>query len=147
MTDDINITDIIPHSGTAIMIDKIISFDKNNIICETTKHLDQQNPLRFNNKLSTIHIIEFAAQTMAAHQFLSTPTENNNHDKTQDGFLIKASNIILKIDFLDDVPPKIIIKSKLTNQNNTINCYDFIALSLNNNNQQIATGSLVLYIK
>jgi len=58
---------LIPHTGSMVLIDQVDSWKENTIHCSTQSHLLTNNPLRLNNSLSSIHLIEYGAQSMAIH--------------------------------------------------------------------------------
>jgi predicted hotdog family 3-hydroxylacyl-ACP dehydratase len=61
----------IPHSGAMRLLDAVLSWDKQSILCSATSHLDSDNPLREDGLLSSVHALEYAAQAMAVHGSLS----------------------------------------------------------------------------
>ncbi len=58
---------LIPHAGSMILIDQVDTWSTHHIKCSTLSHLASDNPLRLNNSLSAIHLIEYGAQSMAIH--------------------------------------------------------------------------------
>ncbi len=58
---------LIPHAGSMSLIDCVESWTDTHIHCTTKSHLAKDNPLRLNNHLSTISLIEYGAQSMAIH--------------------------------------------------------------------------------
>jgi predicted hotdog family 3-hydroxylacyl-ACP dehydratase len=65
------ITDLIPHRGDMCLLDAVVHWDRDRIVCHSVRHIAADNPLRARDRLSAIHAIEFAAQAMAAHQRLT----------------------------------------------------------------------------
>ncbi len=65
--DDIDIETLIPHSGGMCLLEKIISYSSEEMICQTTSHLSDKNPLKENGSLSKMHLIEYGAQAVAVH--------------------------------------------------------------------------------
>ncbi len=65
--DDIDIETLVPHSGDMCLLEKIISSSPEEIICQTTSHLSDKNPLKENGPLSKMHLIEYGAQAVAVH--------------------------------------------------------------------------------
>lgn len=64
MTD---ITSLLPHAGTAVMIERVVSWDEAGIVTATTRHRAADNPLRRDGRLASVHLAEFGAQAMAIH--------------------------------------------------------------------------------
>ena len=61
------IRNLIPHAGSMCLLDKVLSFDAQGIVCIARSHRSQTNPLRENNMLHAVCGIEYAAQAMAVH--------------------------------------------------------------------------------
>ncbi|WP_266157337.1 hypothetical protein [Dyella silvatica] len=57
----------IPHQGPMLLLDCVESWDDSKIVCSATSHLDANNPLKVNGRLSYIHVIEYGAQAAAIH--------------------------------------------------------------------------------
>ncbi len=58
---------IIPHAGGMCLLEQVISYTDEEIICRTQSHLDVNNPLKTDGKLSKMHLIEYGAQAIAVH--------------------------------------------------------------------------------
>ena len=58
---------IIPHAGDMCLLEQVISFSNEEIICRTQSHLNADNPLKTNGRLSKMHLIEYGAQAIALH--------------------------------------------------------------------------------
>ncbi|CAM2146958.1 protein of unknown function [Pararobbsia alpina] len=57
----------IPHQGTMCLLDHVVDYDANHIVCVATSHRRPDHPLRHRDRLSAVVAIEYAAQAMAAH--------------------------------------------------------------------------------
>lgn len=89
---------LIPHSDDMCLLDRVESWDENKIICFSHSHLLQENPLRRETSLSSIHVLEYAAQAMAVHGGL--------HDREQgkqmsEGYLAALRDVRLNLCELD----------------------------------------------
>ena len=62
---------LVPHQGAMCLLDAVISWDHDHIVCHSERHRALDNPLRADGRLSAIHAVEFAAQAMAAHRCLT----------------------------------------------------------------------------
>ncbi|MDH5601058.1 MAG: hydroxymyristoyl-ACP dehydratase [Gammaproteobacteria bacterium] len=87
---------LIPHSFDMCLLDRVESWDENTITCYSHSHHLASNPLRRNETLSSVHLLEYAAQAMAVHGGL--------HDREQgiqmrEGYLAALRDI--KIELLD----------------------------------------------
>ncbi len=58
---------LVPHSGTMLLIDRVESWTQTDIISVSKSHQNPDHPLRFNGSLSSLHLIEYGAQTIAIH--------------------------------------------------------------------------------
>lgn len=58
---------LIPHSGGMCLLEQVLSYTDEDIICRTQTHLAVNNPLKIDGKLSKMHLIEYGAQAIAVH--------------------------------------------------------------------------------
>lgn len=68
------LVDMLPHSGSMSLLDTVVEYSSERIKCTATSHRDPQNPLRINGRLSIYSGVEYAAQAMAVHNYLSRAT-------------------------------------------------------------------------
>lgn len=64
------ILSLIPHQGASCLLDAVIEWDADRIICVSQSHAASDNPLRRDGKLSPLALIEYGAQAMAVHAAL-----------------------------------------------------------------------------
>jgi predicted hotdog family 3-hydroxylacyl-ACP dehydratase len=67
LIDKAEIRTLIPHSGTMCLLDAVVSWDDEAILCLTNTHRDASNPLRRGEQLSALHALEYGAQAAAIH--------------------------------------------------------------------------------
>src|SRR5881398_1435622 len=65
--DKAEIRRLIPHAGTMCLLDSVLGWDDESIVCTTNTHRDEANPLRRDGRLSALHALEYAAQAAAIH--------------------------------------------------------------------------------
>ena len=65
--DKSEIRGLIPHSGTMCLLDGVIEWDDDSIVCFSESHTDTSNPLRREGQLSVVHALEYGAQAAAIH--------------------------------------------------------------------------------
>lgn len=99
---------LIPHSFDMCLLDHIESWDQDNIICTSCSHLLETNPLRREQSLSSIHLLEYAAQAMAVHGGL--------HDREQglqmtEGYLAALRDIKINLCELDKLQANLRIEA------------------------------------
>ena len=93
---------LIPHSGRMCLLERLIEWDANRIVCAAINHRDADHPLRTQRGLLAPVAIEYAAQAMALHgaligQAAGTPATP--------GYLASARSVQLHRLRLDDLPP------------------------------------------
>jgi predicted hotdog family 3-hydroxylacyl-ACP dehydratase len=89
----------IPHQGGMCLLDRVLEWHGQRIVCEAVSHTDPQNPLRDAGRLGAATGVEYAAQAMAVHGALLAQTDAA---PTQ-GYLTSVRSLILHVDRLDDV--------------------------------------------
>jgi predicted hotdog family 3-hydroxylacyl-ACP dehydratase len=62
-----DIGELLPHRGHARLIERVLQWDVSAIVATTMTHRSADNPLRFEGKLASVHLVEYGAQTMALH--------------------------------------------------------------------------------
>jgi len=98
--DHAGIARLIPHSGAMCLLDRLESWDAQQIRCSATSHREATNPLRTASGLLSPCAIEYAAQAMALHGALighATATA------ASPGFLASARGVQLHRLRLDDL--------------------------------------------
>lgn len=96
---------LIPHAGSMILIDQVDAWSNKQINCSTRSHLAADNPLRLNNSLSAMHLIEYGAQSMAIHGGLLS-------GKSSPGFLAAIRGAHFHIDTLDKLSGSLHIEAR-----------------------------------
>ena len=62
-----SIETLLPHAGRMRLIDRIVSYDEQRIVCESDSHRAPDHPLADGGALSIICGLEYGAQVMAIH--------------------------------------------------------------------------------
>ncbi len=62
-----HIAALIPHAEAMCLLDAVIAWDEDAIVCVANSHRDPANPLRRQGRLSVIHAFEYGAQAAAVH--------------------------------------------------------------------------------
>ncbi len=86
---------LIPHAGRMCLLDRVTAYSDHDIECTTGTHRDPDNPLRRDGQLSALHLVEYAAQAMAAHGALLADSI------AQPGMLAALRDIRLHVDRID----------------------------------------------
>ncbi|HZF26490.1 MAG TPA: hypothetical protein VEZ88_09545 [Steroidobacteraceae bacterium] len=99
----------VPHSGTMCLIDRALSWDQDQIRCESETHRDLRNPLRRAGALSAVHLIEYGAQAAALHGALLAP---DPQQASRAGMLVSVRQCELLIDRLEALPDALRIQAR-----------------------------------
>jgi predicted hotdog family 3-hydroxylacyl-ACP dehydratase len=110
---------LIPHSGLMCLLDSVIEWDDQSIICISSTHRDPANPLRREGKLSAVYAFEYGAQAAAVHGGLRARAAGKT---APPGYLAALRDAHLHIADLDDVhsPLEICARRLFGNSANTI---------------------------
>ena len=88
----------IPHHGSMCLLDSVLEWSGQRIVCEALSHTDPANPLRDAGRLGAATGVEYAAQAMAVHGALLAQSDAA---PTQ-GYLTSVRGLSLHVDRLDD---------------------------------------------
>lgn len=89
----------IPHTGPMCLLEQLLAWDDERVLCSTRTHRDPANPLRRDGKLSAIHVVEYAGQAAALHGALAKATAYDG--KGPRTLLAGVSYLRCEVDFLD----------------------------------------------
>jgi predicted hotdog family 3-hydroxylacyl-ACP dehydratase len=92
------VTRLIPHGGAMCLLDSVVEWDLDRIICHSERHRALDNPLRMDDRLAAVNAIEFAAQAMAVHHRLTHESAAIPHS----GVLISVRRCVMVIQQLDE---------------------------------------------
>lgn len=125
---------LIPHSFDMCLLDRVESWDENTITCFSQSHTLATNPLQRNKTLSSVHVLEYAAQAMAVHGGLHDRAKGN---KMTEGYLAALRDVKLDLCNINLIPDELCIHAKkiLAQGGNMI--YEF---TVNANDKNIASG-------
>lgn len=104
--DRAGIARLVPHSGAMSLLDRALSWDEANILCETERHLDTANPLRRDGLLPAICGAEFALQAMALHGAVRAASPQPM------GFVTSLRDMDIAVQRLDDIPGPLRIEAE-----------------------------------
>jgi len=92
---------LLPHRGSALMIERVVRWDADEIIAASARHRSADNPLRRAGRLASVHLAEFAAQAMAIHGGLRNAAQGRDPDPA---LLVSLRDLVLHRDFVEDLP-------------------------------------------
>jgi predicted hotdog family 3-hydroxylacyl-ACP dehydratase len=90
----------IPHSGPMCLLDGLLSWTNDEIVCRTGDPSDALHPLRLAGMLPAACALEYASQAMALHGALCAPAAGG----PRPGMLASARQVRLHARRLDDAP-------------------------------------------
>lgn len=86
------IHELVPHTGSMCLIERIIAWDATQILAATETHRHADNPLLRHGRLDTVHLCEYGAQAMAVHGGLLAHGEGR---RAPLGFLVSLRDVWL----------------------------------------------------
>jgi predicted hotdog family 3-hydroxylacyl-ACP dehydratase len=98
MLERIALCELIPHAGGMCLLDEVLSWDSESVVCRTRSHRRMDNPLRHGDALAAIHAIEYGAQAMAVHGGLLAKSGGG---PLRGGYLVSVRNVDLSVQRLD----------------------------------------------
>ena len=102
------IAGLIPHSGAMCLLDGVIQWDADRILCTSRSHRAADNPLRADGRLPAVCGVEYAAQAMAVHGGLA----GNIGGKPRAGYLASLRDVECRRDRLDDLEGDLVVEAE-----------------------------------
>lgn len=106
----IDIGSLLPHTGTARMIERVVRWDRDSIVTATTRHRAADNPLRKDGRLAAVHLAEFGAQAMAIHGGLLTTADGG---LPRPALLVSVRDLALARDYIEHLPGELEVTARL----------------------------------
>ena len=100
---------LLPHRGSALMIERVVRWDAEEIVVATALHRASENPLRRAGRLAAVHLAEFAAQVMAIHGGLRNAAEGRDPEPA---LLVSLRDLVLHRDYVEDLPGELEISAR-----------------------------------
>ena len=132
---------LIPHSGAMSLLNEVLKWDEDHIICLANSHRSKHNPLRNENALSSVCGVEYAAQAMAVHGALS---KSDPDEEPRPGYLASIKNLDLLVSSLDDIESDLVIEAELLMRDKEFLVYQFRVLS---DDLNLLSGRAIISIK
>jgi predicted hotdog family 3-hydroxylacyl-ACP dehydratase len=96
-----SIDTLLPHTGRMRLVDRIVSYDEQRIVCESDSHRVVDHPLADDGALSILCGLEYGAQVMAIHGALLDASTGPSRDRARHGYLVAASDLRWSVERLD----------------------------------------------
>ncbi|MDA3869691.1 MAG: hypothetical protein PF589_07045 [Gammaproteobacteria bacterium] len=132
---------LIPHDGKMCLLDKVKSWGINNIICATNTHRNKYNPLRSNDELPMLSLLEYGAQAMAVHGCLLADMDGFI---MKEGYLASLRDINFADGLLSEVESELVIKMERIYAESGNMIY---TMSISANNIILASGRISVAAK
>jgi predicted hotdog family 3-hydroxylacyl-ACP dehydratase len=100
---------LLAHRGSALMIERVVRWDADEIVAATALHRSPENPLRSAGRLAAVHLAEFAAQVMAIHGGLRNEAEGRDPEPA---LLVSLRDLVLHRDYLEELPGELEITAR-----------------------------------
>ncbi len=109
----------LPHGAPMCLLEKLVSWDAESLICTAVSHRDPGNPLGRGGHLAAAHAIEYACQATALHAALSPRTTSGKDHRS---LLAAVKEIVFFEDDLDQLaaPLRISVWRELAMASNAI---------------------------
>lgn len=108
MTSAVDISALLPHAGSARMLEQVLEWDDQTIHAQTTTHLSADNPLRRDGRLAAVHLVEYGAQAMAIHGALRSRAAGMPF---RPALLVAVRSLSLSRDYIDDLSQALRIRA------------------------------------
>ncbi len=103
--DKVEIAARIPHSGPMCLLDRVLNWNSETIVCEADNHRNADHPLACEGGLDSVAAIEYAAQAMAVHGALISGVDalTNEDGRPKMGYLASVRDVVCTIPFLHNL--------------------------------------------
>lgn len=98
---------MLPHGGDMLLLDRVVSWTKKDIVCLSHSHRDSNNPLRSDRGLSVFCGVEYGGQAMAVHGALI------GGKQLRSGLLGGLRDLVCHVERLDDVEGDLTVEASL----------------------------------
>ena len=99
---------LLPHHGRLCLLDRVIDWNDDQILCEADTHRAPDHPLRWQGQLGSAIGLEYAAQAMALHGALRAAAEQ----PPRQGMITRVQHFSVHTDRLDTLPGALIIAAE-----------------------------------
>lgn len=129
---------LIPHAGSMCLLHEVLSVDDRAITCSARSHHAADNPLYKDNRLSSLHLVEYAAQAVAVHGGLLA---QQNNLTIRAGYLAAIRDVTFTCDTLHALADELLISASQLMANAGNMMYEF---KVQHADQALASGRLTI---
>ena len=98
----------VPHAGRMCLLDSLLAWSTEHVLCSASSHSDPANPLRTPGGLLAPNAIEYAGQAMALHGSLCAAPGQ----PARAGYLASARSVQLHVARLDTAPGPLRVQAR-----------------------------------
>ena len=129
---------LIPHDGAMCLLETVERWDDEEILCTSTTHRRDDNPLRREGRLGAVHAMEYGAQAAAVHGALLA---RDGGTAPPPGYLAALRHVRLGIEFLDDVSGGLDVRARLLSAGGGNQIY---AVTVSSDGKELVSGQVVV---
>lgn len=133
----LDLAELLPHAEPMVLLDEIVKWNAQEIVCMARSHLNRDNPLRDSGRLSVFCGVEYAAQAMAAHSRLTATATG----APPQGFIATASKLEAAVATLDHYSDALVVTAIQVAVNGDSSLYGF---SVATESELLLTGQLMV---
>lgn len=122
LIDKRELCDFIPHSGDMCLLEHVVSWNDQEIRCLAISHTDPANPLRRDDRLAPVHLLEYGAQAMAVHGGLLAARSSN---RVAPGYLAALRDVKLPKQSIDHITSPLLVHAVMITTMNDSFVYSF----------------------
>jgi predicted hotdog family 3-hydroxylacyl-ACP dehydratase len=111
----------IPHAGRMCLLDDVLAWNAQTIVCEASGHTAADHPLRAHGRLGAAAGVEYAAQAMAVHGALLAPAVG----APPQGYLTSVRGLTVHVERLDDLAGRLRVRAERLSGDERVILYQF----------------------
>jgi predicted hotdog family 3-hydroxylacyl-ACP dehydratase len=100
---------LVPHAGGMCLLETVVEWNDDGLVCATTTHRRADHPLRRDGKLAAVHLIEYGAQAAAVHGGLLGQRDGAG---AKPGMLTALRDCRLHVARIDDVDATLTVRAR-----------------------------------
>jgi predicted hotdog family 3-hydroxylacyl-ACP dehydratase len=104
------------------LLERIVDWNDQRIVLETSTHRSPDNPLRTNDRLRAVHLCEYGAQAMAVHGALRSKAAGG---KPAPGMLVSLRSVMFQRDYVEDLDGSLLVEAECLQATETSLQYSF----------------------
>jgi predicted exporter/predicted hotdog family 3-hydroxylacyl-ACP dehydratase len=135
------IASLTPHQGTMCLLERIVTWDEERIVLESTTHRAATNPLRVAGRLRALHLCEYGAQAMAVHGALKAQAHGS---RAAPGMLVSLRGVRLTRDYIENLPGALEVTAQCLQASATSLQYSF---RVTHANELLAEGRAAIVLR